>query len=65
MYPGHKKHLGHENHLCKLVVGDQATVEELYDLVNKPSYICINCKRLANKSENLCYPESLNLHSSK
>jgi hypothetical protein len=59
MYQFHTKHEGHEKHLCKLVVGDQVTVEEVYDLVNDPKYICISCKRLANKAENLCYPKPL------
>jgi hypothetical protein len=54
-----EKHSGHEKHLCKMIVGDQATVEEIKPLVDDPRYICHFCKRLANKSENLCYPESL------
>lgn len=53
------KHLGHEKHLCKLVIADQATCQEIKPLVNNPQYICHVCKRLANKEENLCHPEPL------
>lgn len=50
---------GHENHLCKLVVGDQVSFEELKPLVRDPNFICSACGRTANKAENLCAPEPL------
>ena len=53
------KHPGHEKHLCKMIVGDQATVEEIKPLINNPQFICHFCKRVANNAENLCYPEPL------
>ena len=53
------KHPGHEKHLCKMIVGDQASVEEIKPLINNPKYVCHFCKRVANNAENLCYPEPL------
>ncbi len=50
---------GHEKHLCKLVVGDQVSVEELKPLVRDPNFICSACGRTASKAENLCAPEAL------
>jgi predicted amidophosphoribosyltransferase len=51
--------LGHEKHLCKMIVGDQEDIENIKPLVNNPKYICKNCGRAANKAENLCAPEKL------
>ena len=53
------KHLGHEKHLCKLVIGDQLSCDEIRPLVNSPKYICHICKRLANREESLCHAEPL------
>ena len=47
---------GHENHLCKMVVGDQADIETLKPFVRNAKYICETCGRAATKSENLCNP---------
>ena len=50
---------GHENHLCKMVVGDQTDIETLKPLVRNAKYICETCGRAAAKSENLCNPTPL------
>ena len=50
---------GHEKHLCKLIIGDQESIENIRPLVNQPQYICNACGRVANKSENLCAPAEL------
>ena len=48
----------HDNHICQLVT--KASVGEIIDLVDLPSYICENCARVANSDNNLCRPKSLN-----
>ena len=50
---------GHEKHLCKLIVGDQESIENIKPLVNNPKFICSKCGRVANKAENLCAPIDL------
>jgi hypothetical protein len=50
---------GHEKHLCKMVVGDQADIEEIKPLVRNAKYICTSCGRAAAKAENLCSPVPL------
>jgi len=47
---------GHEKHLCKMVVGDQADIETIKPLVRNAKYICGTCGRAAAKAENLCNP---------
>jgi len=47
---------GHENHLCKMVVGDQVEIETIKPLVRNAKYICGTCGRAAAKAENLCNP---------
>ena len=53
------KHEGHENHLCKMIVGDIEDIKTIKPLVNKAKYICTGCGRVANKPDNLCSPEDL------
>jgi hypothetical protein len=50
---------GHENHLCKMVVGDQADIETIKPLIRNAKYICATCGRAAAKAENLCNPMPL------
>ncbi len=50
---------GHEKHLCKMVVGDQADIETLKPLIRNPKYICKTCGRASANAENLCNPISL------
>ncbi len=50
---------GHENHLCKLVIGDQADIESIKPLVRNAKYVCKTCGRAAANSENLCNPTQL------
>ena len=49
----------------KMIVGDLSSLEEIIPLVNKPTYICHFCKRVANKAENLCFPEKLDITNHK
>ena len=48
--------MGHEKHLCKMVVGDQVDIETIKPLVRNPKFICNTCGRAAAKAENLCNP---------
>jgi hypothetical protein len=50
---------GHEKHLCKMIIGDQESIENIRPLVNNPKFICNACGRVANKTENLCAPTEL------
>jgi len=50
---------GHEKHLCKMVVGDQESIENIKPLVRDPKYICKGCGRAAHNAENLCAPTEL------
>jgi hypothetical protein len=50
---------GHEKHLCKMVVGDQADIEDIKPLVRNAKYICASCGRAAASADNLCNPVSL------
>jgi hypothetical protein len=47
---------GHEKHLCKMIVGDQANIEDIKPLVRNAKFICSSCGRVAAKAENLCNP---------
>ncbi len=54
----HKRHVGHEKHLCK-IIEDGATFDEYYPLVTNAKYLCRQCGRVATKAENLCDPTPL------
>ena len=47
----------HEKHICQLA--KKVATGELAELVQSPNFICGNCARVANSSENLCKPQSL------
>jgi hypothetical protein len=50
----------HAEKLCaKTCCPCNLDLEGLKPLVNSPKYICAACGHVANKSENLCQPESL------
>ena len=48
----------HDKHICQLVT--KASAGEIIDLVELPNFICENCARVANSSENICRPKNLN-----
>lgn len=47
----------HKGHLCMLA--SQNRFEEIKALTRDPKFICFNCGRVADKSENLCNPMPL------
>jgi hypothetical protein len=51
-------HPGHENHLCVLTEKEMP-LEKMKPLVKDAKFICVCCRRVAAKAENLCMPESL------
>jgi len=53
-----KPHVAHEKHLCSLVSGG-TTISDYKKLVMNPKYLCRNCGRAAEKSENLCDPVAM------
>ena len=47
----------HKGHLCVLV--SEEKFEEIKCLVKKPTFICFNCGRVADREKNLCNPMAL------
>lgn len=56
-----KDHHDHENKMCALTCCPcQLDLEAIKPLVDKPEHICTACGRVANDSDRLCQPSSLN-----
>lgn len=47
----------HKGHLCVLVSNKE--FDKIRELVTNPQFICFNCGRVADCSENLCNPMPL------
>jgi hypothetical protein len=47
----------HVGHLCVLV--SEGKLDEVKELVTNPQFICFNCGRVADDSQNLCNPMPL------
>lgn len=48
----------HSQHICELAAEKKWSV--IKDLMKQPQYICVNCGRAADSSENLCNPVQIN-----
>lgn len=48
----------HVKHICALA--EEKKFAEIKQLTRAPQYICGNCGRAADKSENLCNPKHIN-----
>ena len=48
----------HAKHICTLVETNR--LEAVIPLAEEPQYICVNCGRVANSSDNLCNPAHIN-----
>jgi len=48
----------HTMHICSLA--EEEKFDEIRHLIQNPQYICGNCGRAADKSENLCNPKHIN-----
>jgi len=47
----------HKGHLC--VLASEGRLDEIRELVCRPSFICFNCGRIASSKKNLCNPMPL------
>jgi len=48
----------HKHHICKLA--EEKKIGQIKMLMRAPNYLCENCGRAADKSENLCNPKHIN-----
>jgi hypothetical protein len=54
---GCKSEHHHAGHICVLM--SEGKVDEVRELVANPRFICFNCGRVADDSQNLCNPMPL------